>query len=329
MLKMRRREFIALLGGAAASALPATGRGQPATPVVGYLATGSRESEALRLPFFHEGLIESGYVEGQNLGMEYRWANHQYDRLPELAAGFIRRPVAVIAAGTPVAALAAKQATTSIPIVFALGSDPVRDGLVASLNRPGRNITGATFFNNLLVAKRMELLHELVPNAKIVAVLLNPKNANVEFETIDSQMAARALGLELVLLQASNETEIVKSFANLVERRAAALLVSGDVLFTSRREQIAELAMHHAVPTSCPSRQQVVAGGLMSYGASISDTFRQSGNYVGRILKGEKPADLPVQQPTKFEFVLNLKTAKILGLIVPNSMQLLADEVIE
>jgi putative tryptophan/tyrosine transport system substrate-binding protein len=325
---MRRREFVTLLGGAAAWPLAARAQ-QPALPVVGFMHGGAEQGQEYAVAAFEQGLAETGYVAGKNVTVEYRWAEGQYDRLPELAAGFIRRPVAVIAAGTPVAALAAKQATTSIPIVFALGSDPVRDGLVASLNRPGRNITGATFFNNLLVAKRMELLHELVPNAKIVAVLLNPKNANVEFETIDSQMAARALGLELVLLQASNETEIVKSFANLVERRAAALLVSGDVLFTSRREQIAELAMHHAVPTSCPSRQQVVAGGLMSYGASISDTFRQSGNYVGRILKGEKPADLPVQQPTKFEFVLNLKTAKILGLIVPNSMQLLADEVIE
>jgi putative tryptophan/tyrosine transport system substrate-binding protein len=325
---MRRREFVTLLGGAAAWPLAARAQ-QPALPVVGFMHGGAEQGQEYAVAAFEQGLAETGYVAGKNVTVEYRWAEGQYDRLPELAAGFIRRPVAVIAAGTPVAALAAKHATTSIPIVFALGSDPVRDGLVASLNRPGRNITGATFFNNLLVAKRMELLHELVPNAKIVAVLLNPKNANVEFETIDSQMAARALGLELVLLQASNETEIVKSFANLVERRAAALLVSGDVLFTSRREQIAELAMHHAVPTSCPSRQQVVAGGLMSYGASISDTFRQSGNYVGRILKGEKPADLPVQQPTKFEFVLNLKTAKILGLIVPNSMQLLADEVIE
>ncbi len=325
---MRRREFVTLLGGAAAWPLAARAQ-QPALPVVGFMHGGAEQGQEYAVAAFEQGLAETGYVAGKNVTVEYRWAEGQYDRLPELAAGFIRRPVAVIAAGTPVAALAAKQATTSIPIVFALGSDPVRDELVARLNRPGRNITGATFFNNLLVAKRMELLHELVPNAKIVAVLLNPKNANVEFETIDSQMAARALGLELVLLQASNETEIVKSFANLVERRAAALLVSGDVLFTSRREQIAELAMHHAVPTSCPSRQQVVAGGLMSYGASISDTFRQSGNYVGRILKGEKPADLPVQQPTKFEFVLNLKTAKILGLIVPNSMQLLADEVIE
>jgi putative ABC transport system substrate-binding protein len=244
-------------------------------------------------------------------------------------ADLVRRPVAVIATGTPVAALAAKQATTSIPIVFALGSDPVRDGLVASLNRPGGNITGATFFNNLLVAKRMELLQQLVPNAKIIAVLLNPKNTNIELEIHDSQKAARALGVELALLQASDERDIDRSFARLIEQRAGALLVSGDVLFTTRREQIAELAMRYAIPTSCSTRLQVLAGGLISYGASISGTFRQTGNYVGRILKGEKPAELPVQQPTKFEFVINMKTAKALGVNVSNSMQLLADEVIE
>jgi putative ABC transport system substrate-binding protein len=237
--------------------------------------------------------------------------------------------VAVIATSTPVAAVAAKRATTSISIVFSIGSDPVRDGLVASLNRPGANITGATFFANLLAAKRLELLHQLVPNANVVALLLNPKNLNVELEKKETQEAAHALGLQLVLLQASTEREIDESFANLAQQRAGAVLVSGDVLFSDRREQIVELAARHAVPTCFANRVQAVAGGLMSYGVANTDTFRQAGNYVGRILKGEKPAELPIQQPSKFEFVINLKTAKALGLTVSNSMQLLADEVIE
>jgi len=326
---MKRREFITLLGGAAV-AWPLGARAQqPAGPVVAFIHGGSERGQEDNIVAFEQGLRETGYVPGKNVTIEYHWAEGQYDRLPELAANLVRRQVAAIASGTPVAALAAKQATTSIPIVFALGSDPIKDGLVASLNRPGGNITGATFFNNLLVAKRMEFLHQLVPNAKIVGVLLNPKNANVELETSDSQMAARALGLELILLRATNEPEIDKSFASLVEQRVAALLTSGDVLFTTRREQIAELALRYAVPTSLATRRQVVAGGLMSYGARVSDTFRQTGTYVGRILKGEKPSDLPVQQPTKFEFVINMRTAKTLGLTVPNSMQLLADEVIE
>jgi ABC-type uncharacterized transport system substrate-binding protein len=325
---MKRRDFITLLGGAAA--WPIGARAQQSTvPVVGFLHGGSQQGQEHTTAAFEQGLGETGYVVGKNVTVEYRWAEGQYDRLPELAANLVRRQVAVIATATPVAALATKEATKSIPIVFALGSDPVKDGLVASLNRPGGNITGATFFNNLLVAKRMELLHQLVPNAKIVGVLLNPKNANVELETNDSQTAARALGVELVLLRATDEPGIDKAFASLVEQRAAALLVSGDVLFTTRREQIADLALRYAVPMSVANREQVLAGGLVSYGANRTDTFRQTGNYVGRILKGEKPSDLPVQQPTKFEFVINMKTAKTLGLTVPNSMQLLADEVIE
>jgi len=218
---------------------------------------GSQQGLEDEIVAFEQGLRETGYVPGKNVTVEYRWAEGQYDRLPELAANLVRRQVAVIATGTPVAALATKEATKSIPIVFALGSDPVKDGLVASLNRPGGNITGATFFNNLLVAKRMELLHQLVPNAKIVGVLLNPKNANVELETKDSQTAARALGLELVLLRATDEPGIDKAFASLVEQRAAVLLVSGDVLFTTRREQIADLALRYAVPTSVTGRGQV------------------------------------------------------------------------
>jgi putative ABC transport system substrate-binding protein len=246
--------------------------------------------------------------------------------LPALVADLVRRQVTVIATVTPVAALAAKQATTSIPIVFALGSDPVKDGLVASLNRPGGNVTGATFFGNLLAAKRTELLHQLV-GRQVFAVLLNPKNANVELEKSDTQQAARALGLHLVLVQASTEDEIDKSFADL--QGATALLVSGDARFYDRRRQIAELAVRHAIATCLPYREQAVAGGLMSYGADITDTFRQAGNYVGRILQGEKPADLPVQQPTKFEFVINLQTARLLGLDVPPTLLARADEVIE
>ena len=244
----------------------------------------------------------------KNVIIEYRWANAQYDQLPALAADLVRHQVIVIAADTPVAAIAAKQATTSIPIVFGLGSDPVRDGLVASLSRPGGNITGATFFSNLLSAKRLDLFHRLVPNAAVIAVLLNPKNANVELERTQTEEAARALGLQLVLLQATNEREIDEAVASLIQQSAAALLVSGDVLFYGRRAQIAELALRDKIPTSCPFRDQAAAGCLMSYGANPSETQRQAGSYVGRILKGEKPADLPVQQPTKFELVINLKT---------------------
>jgi ABC-type uncharacterized transport system substrate-binding protein len=321
---VKRREFITLLGGAAVWPLAARAQ-QPAMPVIGLLSGTDRD--ARQLAGIWQGLNEAGYVEGRNVAIEYRWAEGQYDRLPALAADLVRRQVTVIATVTPVAALAAKQATTSIPIVFALGSDPVKDGLVASLNRPGGNVTGATFFGNLLAAKRTELLHQLVADAKVFAVLLNPKNANVELEKSDTQQAIRALGLHLVLVQASTEDEIDKSFADL--QGATALLVSGDARFDDRRRQIAELAVRRAIATCFPYREQAVAGGLMSYGADITDTFRQAGNYVGRILKGEKPADLPVQQPTKFEFVINLKTAKALGLEVPASVLARADEVIE
>ena len=323
---LRRRQFITLLGGAAA--WPVGARAQrSAMPVVGFLSGGSSEGLSRPLVAFRQGLGESGYFESKNVTIEYRWANGQYDQLPTLVADLLRRQVTVIAPTTPVAALAAKQATTLIPIVFALGSDPVKDGLVLSLNRPGGNVTGATFFGNLLAAKRAELLHQLVADAKVFAVLLNPKNANVELEKSDTQQAVHALGLDLVLVQASTEDEIDKSFANL--QGATALLVSGDVRFYDRRKQIAELAVRHAIATCFPYREQAVAGGLMSYGADINDTFRQAGNYVGRILQGEKPADLPVQQPTKFEFVINLKTATALSLTVPPTMSARADEVIE
>jgi putative tryptophan/tyrosine transport system substrate-binding protein len=321
---MRRRDFIMLLGGATVAWPLAARAQQPALPIVGFLSGGSSDSRLTGA--IRQGLGESGYFESKNVTIEYRWANGQYDRLPAMAADLVRRQVTVIATTTPVAALAVKQATTSIPIVFAFGSDPVKDGLVASLNRPGGNVTGATFFGNLLAAKRTELLHQLVADTKVFAVLLNPNNANVELEKSDTQEAVRALGLHLVLVQATTEDEIDKSFADL--QGATALLVSGDARFYDRRGQIAELAVRHAVATCFPYREQAVAGGLMSYGADITDTFRQAGNYVGRILKGEKPADLPVQQSTKFELVINLKTAKALGIDVPATL-LAQAEIIE
>ena len=331
---MRRREFITLLGGSlvggAAASWPRAARAQqPAMPAIGYLSGGRLEGQTDTTAAFKQGLSETGYIEGKNVAIEYRWANGQYEQLPALAADLVHHQVAVIATVTPVAALAAKQATTSIPIVFTTGSDPVRDGIVPSLNRPGGNITGATFFSNLLTAKRLELLHQLVPNANVIAVLLNPKNLNVELEKKETQEAARALGLQLVPVQASTEREIDDLFANLAQQHVGGVLASGDVLFSDRRQQIAELAVRHTVPTCFAGRLQVVAGGLMSYGARNSDTFRQAGNYVGRILKGEKPSELPVQQPTKFEFVINLKTAKALGLTIPHNLLVLADEVIE
>ena len=298
-------------------------------PVIGFLDVTSANVSEVRLLGFRQGLKETGFVEGENVTTDYRWANGQYDQLPALAADLVRRKVAVIAVVTPVGALAAKQATSSIPIVFAVGSDPIKDGIVGSLNRPNGNITGATFFVNLLDAKRMGLLHQLVPNATVVAVLLNPKNMNFELEKQETQEAANALGLELIVLQASTEREIEDSLGTLVEKRAGAVFVTGDAFLGSHAGQIAKLAMSHSVPTSFSLREQAAAGGLMSYGGSITSTLRQAGTYVGRILKGEKPTDLPVQQPTKFEFVINMKTAKALGLQVPSSLLAIADEVIE
>jgi putative ABC transport system substrate-binding protein len=326
---MQRRKFIILLGSAAVTWPLAALAQQPGIPVIGVLNGGSAEGISHLVEAFRQGLKETGFTEGQNLAVQYRWANGQYDRLPELAADLVRRQVAVLAVSTPVAALAAKQATTSIPIVFALGSDPVKDKLVASLNRPGGNITGATFFSNLLASKRFELLKELVPNAKVIAMLLNPKNTNAEFEITEAQAAASALGLQIILLKATTEGDIENAFAILPQQRVDALLIAGDALFLNQRKQIAELAGRNGVPTSFPNRDQAVAGGLMSYGASITDTWRQVGNYVGRILKGENPADLPVQQPTKFELVVNLTTAKALGLKIPQTLLVTADEVIE
>ena len=300
-------------------------------PVIGFLHPGSAEGELNRslVVAFREGLSQTGYVEGRNIAIEYRWANDQYDRLPALAAELVRRQVSVIEANTPLAALATKRATTSIPIVFSLGSDPVKDGLVANLNRPGGNITGATFFANLLDAKRLDLLHQLVPNATLFGALVNPKNANADLETHDVGEAAHALGLQIAFAQASTESEIDQSLANLSQQHAAALFVAGDSFLSIHAGAIAKSAVRYLLPTAFTFREHAVAGGLMSYGASLTDTSRQAGNYVGRILKGEKPGDLPVQQPSKFEFIINMTTAKAIGLTIPHNLLVLADEVIE
>ena len=320
-----RRAFITLLGGASAWPLAARAQ-QPAVPVVGLLegANDPAFTPALRL-----GLSQSGFVEGKNVTFEYRSANGQYDRLPALAAELVRRQVAVIGTVSPVAALAAKAATATIPIVFTLGTDPVRDGLVASLNRPGGNVTGVTFFSNLLAARRLELLHETLPMAPSIAILLNPNNSNAGLELNETETAARTLGLQLVVVRATNEGEIDAAFATLVQQRAMALLVFSDQYLYSRRGQIVLLATRHAIATSFSGRDQVAVGGLMSYGANLANTSRQAGIYIARILKGEKPADLPVIQPTKFELVLNLNTAKTLGIEIPANVLALADEVVE
>jgi putative ABC transport system substrate-binding protein len=325
---MKRREFIMLIGGAAASWPLAARAQQSARPVLGLMHATARTNDDF-VAAFKEGLSQTGYLDGRNVTIEFRSAEGQYDRLPAIAAEFVRRQVNVIAAGTPVAALAAKRATTSIPIVFAVGSDPTRDGLVASLSRPGGNITGATFFSNLLTAKRLGLLHELAPSARRFSALVNPKNANAQLQMQEAEQAARSLGTQIRFVNASTENDMEKAFDEFGQQQADAVLILSDSFLNSRAGRIAELALRHKLPTCFSYRDPAVAGGLMSYGASRNDTSRQSGIYAGRILSGEKPADLPVQQPTKFEFVINMQTAKALGLVVPYSMQMLADEVIE
>jgi putative ABC transport system substrate-binding protein len=318
------------LAGGAAAAWPFGARGQQhQRPVIGYLHAGSAKASQHQVSAFAQGLGQMGYADGQNVTIEYRWAEGRYERLQSLAAELVRRQVALIVVGTPVATLALKQATTSIPIVFHIGSDPVRNGIVSSLSRPGGNITGATFFSNLLTAKRLGLLHELVPKAKSFGVLVNPKNANAQMQGSEAEQAARTLGLQLVLVSATTESEIDKSFDKFKQQQVQALLVLSDAFLNNNGSRIANLAVRLGLPTCFALREPVVAGGLMSYGASTADATRQAGNYAGRILKGEKPADLPVQQPTKFAFVINMKTARTLGLTIPSSMQLLADELIE
>jgi ABC-type uncharacterized transport system substrate-binding protein len=327
--KMKRREFITLLGGAAAWPLAARAQ-QPAMPVVGFVRITTPEDSVHLVAAFRQGLAESGYVEGQNVAIEYRYALNRVDQLPGLMTELVGRRVAVLAAtGGTISARAAKAATTTIPIVFTTGDDPVRVGLVTSLNRPGGNVTGVSVFAARLGSKRLGLLLEMVPNASPIAILINPTNPDTENEAKEIEEAARGLGVQVLVVKAGKPEEIEAAFAALVQQRARAVILAGDTFFTSRRSQIAALAARHSLPTMWVSRIEVEAGGLMCYGASIPGVYRQAGIYTGQILKGAKPADLPVQLPTKFELVINMKTAKTLGLNVPNSVQLLADEVIE
>ena len=326
---MERREFITLIGGAVASPLVAHAQ-QPAMPVIGYLFAGSPEQTTHLLSAFRQGLSETGYVEGQNVAIEYRWAHNDNSRLPELAADLVRRRVTVIAApGSTPAALAAKAATVAIPVVFGIGTDPVQGGLVNSLNLPGGNVTGISYLQRETTAKRLGLLHELLPKAARFAVLANPSNPSTEPATKDAVAGAMAVGGQIEVLVASTNSDIDTIFAKLAENSADALLINADPLFLARRVQLVTLATRHALPTMYPNREYVEIGGLMSYGPKLADQIRQVGIYVGRILKGEKPAALPVVQPTGFEFVINLQTAKIFGLTVPPTLVARADEVIE
>jgi ABC-type uncharacterized transport system substrate-binding protein len=326
---VNRREFITLLGGATASWPLAARAQQPTMPMIGFLSGVSPGPFAQRLAAFRQGLSESGTTEGRDAAIEYRWAEGQYGRLPALATELVGRRIAVIVAYTNQAALAAKAATTTIPIVFLIGADPIKLGLVASLARPGENITGVSWFGADLVPKQLSLLHELVPNAAVIALLVDLNVLNAASYVSEVQAAARTLRLQLVVLNARTPGDIDVAFASLVRERAGALVVGAGAFLISRRDQIIALAARHAIPAIYGFREYAVDGGLISYGNDIPDAFRRAGVYTGRILKGDKPADLPVEQATKFELIINLKTAKALGLAVPSSMQLLADEVIE
>jgi putative ABC transport system substrate-binding protein len=325
---MRRREFITIASGVAI-AWPLTARAQqPAMPVVGFINGGSPEGYAPMVAAFHSGLNERGYIEGTNVLFEYRWAEGHYDRLPSLATDLVGRQVAVIAANTP-ATPVAKAATTTIPIVFVTASDPVASGFVTSLNRPGGNLTGVALLNVEIGSKRLELLREMVPKTSLMGLLINPTNPNAESQTRDMHAAAQSLGLQLHVLNASNEGDVDKAFATLAEVRAGALVIGADGFFVDQSKQLAALALRNALPTIFITRDFVADGGMMSYGGGLREPFRLMGVYTGRILKGERPADLPVQQVTKVELIINLKTARTLGLTVPLTLLGRADEVIE
>jgi putative tryptophan/tyrosine transport system substrate-binding protein len=325
---MRRRDFITLLGGAAAWPLTARAQ-QPTVQVVGYLGLVTPEAQAGTVAGFRKGLGETGYVEGRNVAIEFLWAESQFDRFPALAADLVRRRVAVIFTSSPSAVRAAMAASATTPVVFIMGEDPVKEGLVPSLNRPAGNVTGISDFANQLAGKLLGLLHDTVPKATVFALLVNPAHPNVESDTKDAQVAAAALGLELRVLRAGTERDFETAFAAMVQFRVGALFVNTDPFFDERHEQLIALAARHAIPAIYARRQFPAAGGLMSYEADRLETSRLAGIYVGRILKGEKPGNLPVQQATKFTFIINLKTAKALGLEIPPTVLALADEVIE
>jgi putative ABC transport system substrate-binding protein len=329
IVKMRRREFITLLSGAAVT-WPLTARAQQsAIPIIGFLRSTTPADSAPLVAAFRQGLKETGHFEGQNVAIEYRWAEGQHDRLPELAADLVHRQVAAITAAGNEAVLVAKGATTTIPIVFALGDDPVTLGLVDSLNRPGGNITGVSFQTTDLVAKRLSLLRELIPKLGTIGYLMNPNSVGSELEMRKAQAAARSLTKEILVVQAGSEAEIDAAFEKLDQQRIGAVVVGSGAFFLGHRDRLAAAASRRAVPAIYDQRAYVAAGGLMCYGASIADTYRQVGIYVGRVLKGDKPADLPIMQPTKFELIINLKSARALGLEIPPTLLALADEVIE
>jgi putative tryptophan/tyrosine transport system substrate-binding protein len=327
--QLKRRDFISVLGGAVAWPLAARAQ-QAAMPLVGFLGPASAAGYVPFLTAFREGLSASGYVEGRNVTIEYRWANDRYDLLPALATDLVNRRVSALATGgATAAALAAKNATTTIPVVFSIGADPVKFGLVASLNRPGGNVTGVSFLANALMAKRLEVLGELLPGTDKFAVLINPSNPNAVSDTQDVLSAASALGRQVFVVKATEQRELDEVFNSLTRQQARALLVLPDALFTSRPQQLSILAAHHRLPAIYPNRLFSDAGGLMSYGTDQLEAYREAGRYVGRILKGERPSDLPVVQSTKFEFVINLKTARTLGIDIPAKLLAIADEVIE